>query len=460
MLQADNEVPEAVKERLYNLRRKLQPIVPPLFETKHNLEEKEFYPFFYDWARDTQEYKRFFSRKPKDLAGDGCRVLWVTGPPGAGKTMLMRATAQGLLEEAKTMSSIDKFNLAYLFCDGRHQPHGYVTQAIKSLIWQILKSQPSLVEHMEEKFRSTGRDTFNDLSDFYAMSTVLYEMIDDSHRDGTKFGLTYVIVDAIDELCVNANEELHTNDDSESVRRYGSPIDDMLRLIKKTAQLSPHIKWLISVDREKVPDDCKEATIGLTPTNEMTLKIDDERYSNHLKDGVIKKYISLKVAELAKRAGFREPFQSQVNAKLSAVAPLNFLWVNMACCHIESHGLPWNATMIPSYAIERVLRGHSASIFSLDFELHGQRLVSSSSDSTVRVWDMSIPQTADAVLNDANWPMTPSPEIGHSTNLSFVAFAPDGGLFASASSDGKICLWDCDTGHIICSFSEHEANIT
>lgn len=184
---------------------------------------------------------------------------------------------------------------------------------------------------MEEKFRSTGREMFNDLSDFYAMSTVLYKMIDDSHNDGTKFGLTYVIVDAIEELCVKADEELHTNDDSESVRHHGSPIDDMLRLIKKTAQLSPHIKWLISVDREKVPDDCKEATIGLTPTNEMTLKIDDEHYSNHLKDEVIKKYVSLKAAKLAKRAGFRDPFQR---------------WVNMACCRLESHGLPWNATMI------------------------------------------------------------------------------------------------------------------
>lgn len=76
------------------------------------------------------------------------------------------------------------------------------------------------------------------------------------------------------------------------------------------------------------------------------LKIDDERYSNHLKYRVIKKYISLEVIEAAKRAGFSEPCQSQVNAKLSGVAPLNFLWVNMACRRIESHGLSWNATRI------------------------------------------------------------------------------------------------------------------
>ncbi|KAL6862077.1 WD40-repeat-containing domain protein [Trichoderma novae-zelandiae] len=340
----DSEIPEALKDRLDDLRAKLQPIEP--LPSEATFGNGYILPLLYSWARNTEEYRSFLSREPDDLEEHGCRVLWVTGPPGSGKTMLMRATVQGLLDERGTVSSTDKFNLAYFFCDGRDQPHGYVTQAIKSLIWQIIKSQPSLVTHMEDKFRSTDRETLNDPNDFYAISTVLYSMIDESHKGGSKFGLTYIIVDAIEELCIN--------DGSESALHSGPSMDDLMQLINKTSKISPNIKWLVSVSAQH-----DQASVGLAPDGmirQMTLKMDDERYSPALGQDVIKEYISFEVAEVASQAGFKDPFQSQVKAKFSAAAPRNFLWVKMACRRIALHGLPWNATAILDKLPENVER--------------------------------------------------------------------------------------------------------
>lgn len=335
--QTGSGMTEEDEEGLNDLKTKLQPIEQPPYEAK--AVKDDGLRLLYNWASATEEYKSFFQRQPGLLGDNGCRVLWVSGPPDVVKTMLLRATTQALLAEAEAMSSSEKFNVAYFFCDTRDQSPGYVTQVIKSLIWQMLQSQPSLAKHMKDKFRSTGRDAFNDPRDFYAMSTVLYKMLDDGdHDDGdhggdTKFGLTYVIVDAIEELCVD--------DDPEATSNLDSAVHDLLRLIAKTAQVSSRIKWLVSVDHDKVAAELTP-TLG---TTQMRLEIDDSGYSKDLQD-VAKEYISSKVAQIAKASGFGEPLKSQVTAKFWATAPRNFLWVNMACRRIESHGLPWNACSI------------------------------------------------------------------------------------------------------------------
>lgn len=120
----------------------------------------------------------------------------------------------------------------------------------------------------------------------------------------------------------------------------------------------------------------------------------------------------------------------------------------------------WKESDKTQYELWKVLRGHSGLIHSLDFDPYRQQLISSSSDSTVRVWDISTLEKVDAGQEEPRQPPSLSPVKGHSTAIMFIAFTPDGRLFASASSDGKVCLWDCVGGNIIGSFEEHEMNIT
>ncbi|KAI1123636.1 hypothetical protein F5Y10DRAFT_269921 [Nemania abortiva] len=328
--EADDEMVE-VKKRLNNLKTKLQPVETPSLEAETS--QDNLFRILYDWARNTAEYKNFFERD-RGTNEIGCDVLWLSGPAGAGKTMLMRATVRRLLEAARVVTNGSEFHVAYFFCGSRELTHGCATQAIKSLIWQMLKSQPHLAKHMENKFRTTGRDTFNDPNDFYAMSTVLYDMLNDKNGDGSiGFGLTYVIVDAVEELCI---------DNDPAGAPHADSMRNLLGLITNTTQLSPHIKWLVSINSRKVA----KALWPKNGTTQLELDIGDKGHSKSLGGIITNEYIPFKISEVARLSHFGEPFRSRVATQLSKIAPPNFLWVNMACHRIQSHKLPWNATKI------------------------------------------------------------------------------------------------------------------
>lgn len=90
---------------------------------------------------------------------------------------------------------------------------------------------------------------FKDSSDFYAMPTVLYN---DWWYPQWRHQI-WGIVDAAEESCVDANEKLRVKADSKSAHHFSSPIAGMLRLVKKTAQLSTHIKWLFPLTARRFP---------------------------------------------------------------------------------------------------------------------------------------------------------------------------------------------------------------
>ena len=81
-----------------------------------------------------------------------------------------------------------------------------------------------------------------------------------------------------------------------------------------------------------------------------------------------------------------------------------------------------------------MLRGHGdgfncAPVFTPD----GSRLVSGSTDGTVRIWDMNLVER-NGILR------------GHESFVYDVAFSPNGEQVASAAWDGTARLWDATTG--------------
>ncbi|KAI2472223.1 hypothetical protein F4781DRAFT_438442 [Annulohypoxylon bovei var. microspora] len=67
-------------------------------------------------------------------------------------------------------------------------------QALKTIIWLILVYQPDLSTHLSEKIKSTGRQHFNNLNDFLALSAVFYNMVEDE-----RLSKTCIVVDSLDE---------------------------------------------------------------------------------------------------------------------------------------------------------------------------------------------------------------------------------------------------------------------
>ena len=83
-----------------------------------------------------------------------------------------------------------------------------------------------------------------------------------------------------------------------------------------------------------------------------------------------------------------------------------------------------------------------STVWSVGFDPSGKKLVSGSSDKTVRVWDAT---TGEPIG---------SPLAGHSERVNCVVFSPNGKVIASCSGEGymrdnSVRLWDASTGEPI-----------
>ncbi len=92
------------------------------------------------------------------------------------------------------------------------------------------------------------------------------------------------------------------------------------------------------------------------------------------------------------------------------------------------------------------LRGHNTSVRSVVWSPDGQRIASSSSDSTVKVWD--------ATSGKEQLTLT-----GH-TGRVVVAWSPDGKFIATGSGDKAVRLWDATTGEELSVLRGHTGGVS
>ncbi|EMD38762.1 hypothetical protein CERSUDRAFT_92799 [Gelatoporia subvermispora B] len=91
----------------------------------------------------------------------------------------------------------------------------------------------------------------------------------------------------------------------------------------------------------------------------------------------------------------------------------------------------WNPR---SRELLRILKNHNSPVTSICFAMNGLRLVSSSWDGTIRVWD-AMTMTSKT-----------EPPHGHKSAVTCLAYSHDGVLVASGSIDKQIVVWDADAG--------------
>ena len=88
------------------------------------------------------------------------------------------------------------------------------------------------------------------------------------------------------------------------------------------------------------------------------------------------------------------------------------------------------------------LKGHTGSVLSIAFSPDGKRIVTGSSDKTVRVWDAV---TAQELLTLK----------GHTVAVVAVAFSPDGSRIVTGSSDKTVRVWDAVTAQELLTLKGH-----
>src|SRR5260221_1090140 len=115
------------------------------------------------------------------------------------------------------------------------------------------------------------------------------------------------------------------------------------------------------------------------------------------------------------------------------ILPINALLKQSYTNPLDSHAICTRGLESNWSSCLMTLRGHSDSVKSVAFSPDGGLLASASSDDTIKLWD---PQTGEHLRTLE----------GHSHSVLSVAFSPDGGLLASSSWDDTIRLWDLQTG--------------
>ncbi|KIO10659.1 hypothetical protein M404DRAFT_72953, partial [Pisolithus tinctorius Marx 270] len=90
-------------------------------------------------------------------------------------------------------------------------------------------------------------------------------------------------------------------------------------------------------------------------------------------------------------------------------------------------------------AVQLALHGHTDDVTSVAFSPDGNRIVSGSSDKTVRVWDAKSG-------NQIGSPLKGHTDHGHTSNVTSVAFSPDGNRIVSGSEDKTLRVWDAKSG--------------
>ncbi|EGN94798.1 hypothetical protein SERLA73DRAFT_61926 [Serpula lacrymans var. lacrymans S7.3] len=139
-------------------------------------------------------------------------------------------------------------------------------------------------------------------------------------------------------------------------------------------------------------------------------------------------------------ANFDVPiFESVPHIYLSALpwAPDNSL-VSTACPPHFSHTMNIvsgkNKQWLPML---NILRSHHGSVTSVAFSSDGTKVVSGSSDQTVRIWDATSGQ------------LVAGPLEGHTQQVRSVGFSPDGTKVVSGSWDQTVRIWDATSGQLV-----------
>jgi WD40 repeat protein len=101
----------------------------------------------------------------------------------------------------------------------------------------------------------------------------------------------------------------------------------------------------------------------------------------------------------------------------------------------------------------RTLTDHTEDVTDVAYSPDGLRLVSGSTDETLKLWDVA-EGTVVHTLNLAEY----TPDMSETNAVQSVAYSPDGSTIASGSSDATVRLWNTE-GELVQVLAGHDLPI-
>ncbi|KAL2015568.1 hypothetical protein VTK56DRAFT_5217 [Thermocarpiscus australiensis] len=239
----------------------------------------------YKWILDTEAYAAFTSWSENGSALPSCRLLWVKGHAGTGKTMLL----MGIIRELSSRSAKLAPCVSYFFCQGTDTALNNATATLRSLIWLLLVQQPHLISHLRSKHKNIGSSLFRGDSAFIALSGAFESMLKDPDLSPV-----YFIVDALDEC-----EE---------------GLTDLIQLLTNSLAFTEKVKWLVS-SRPIVELSTPSTAVSL-------VELDTQKLEQP-----VNAYINNKLSAFVGKPGYTKQVLDDVSVEILERAGNTFLWV-------------------------------------------------------------------------------------------------------------------------------------
>ncbi|KAE9987514.1 hypothetical protein EG328_002499 [Venturia inaequalis] len=143
------------------------------------------------------------------------RLLWITGDPGKGKTILLC----GIIHELEKLDA--KTHLSYFFLQATNSRINTAIAVLRGLIYLLVDQQPLLILYVRKKYDPFGESLFDNTNAWTALVGIITNILQDPNLYNT-----YLIIDALDECVLGLSE--------------------LLDFLIKTSLISPCIKWVLS----------------------------------------------------------------------------------------------------------------------------------------------------------------------------------------------------------------------
>jgi len=107
---------------------------------------------------------------------------------------------------------------------------------------------------------------------------------------------------------------------------------------------------------------------------------------------------------------------------------------------------------VETFELRHTLKdAHTNSVFAVAYSPDGRQLLSGGRDAMLRVWDLNSEQSAVGSRHSLTSPPSPlTPDYpAHLFTVNHIVFSPNGNLFATASRDKTLKIWDARTFELL-----------
>jgi hypothetical protein len=236
----------------------------------------------YCWILDDADFRRW-------RHDEQSRLLWIKGDPGKGKTMLLC----GIVDELKK-STADTHLLSFFFCQATDSRINNAAAVLRGLIYLLVNQQPSLISHIRERYDHAGKQLFEGVNAWVALSNIFSNILEDPGLKNT-----YLVIDALDE-CV-------------------TDLPQLLHFVVKKSSASPRVKWIVS---SRNWPTIEESLDTVAQKVRLSLELNEKSISD-----AVFKYIQHRVDRLAQLKRYDLSTRDTVQDYLSSHANNTFLWV-------------------------------------------------------------------------------------------------------------------------------------